>query len=678
MRLTHHLIRTSVAVISVLAVADLVGAPLSASAAASRHASASFVALPDSARAVGLASSGPYRSARLSVEVVLAPRDRAGLAAELAAVYDPGGPSYHRWLARGQFAARYAPTPATRAAVASYLNRNGLAVTSVASPFLVRAAGSSQRVAAAFQTTLRAYRSSRGTRYFANSTAVRLPSALAPDVLGVVGLASTVRLHPQITPPARSALTPPSRPAMASSGCQDTYPSRQELLGNLGELLQQYAGAPGCSGLTPSQLNSIYGAPRVGARAEGAGVKLAVFEQSGYRESDIGHWADTFYGSSYRPRLANINVDGGPLHPACPAGDTCPRFLNGYAADIEVDADIETELAIAPDAARILVYNSPGDTTGQTELDEFSLMASQDQASVINSSYGECEQQAGVALTQAENVIFEQLALQGQSMLSASGDDGAFDCLGTSNRKIVNVDDPPSQPWVTSVGGTSLERYNPRSNPRPAYPAGAETVWNPDNLCNTRAREGTKPGSFWCQRTGAGGGGSSQFWGMPFYQFGPGIINQYTSYGNGSTHCSLAVVGTPCREVPDISADADEYTGYSEYCTGGAHTNSICAEFDGIQPHGWFPIGGTSLSAPLWTAIVADRDSFTGQRTGNLNPLIYLIYNLSPRSYFHDITGVGRPQATATSNGLYPTLPGYDLATGIGTPRMAALITRTE
>jgi subtilase family serine protease len=125
--------------------------------------------------------------------------------------------------------------------------------------------------------------------------------------------------------------------------------------------------------------------------------------------------------------------------------------------------------------------------------------------------------------------------------------------------------------------------------------------------------------------------------------------------------------------VPDISADADEYTGYSEYCTGGVHTNSICAEFDGIQPHGWFPIGGTSLSSPLWTGIVADRDSFTMQRTGNLNPLIYLLYNLSPQSYFHDITGVGQLQATATSNGLYPTLPGYDLATGIGTPKMAAL-----
>jgi subtilase family serine protease len=324
------------------------------------------------------------------------------------------------------------------------------------------------------------------------------------------------------------------------------------------------------------------------------------------------------------------------------------------------------------------VYNSPGDETGQTSLDEFTKIAGDDAAASINSSYGECENMVGAAYAQAENTVFEQMALQGQSMFSASGDDGAYDCLGTSRSKIVNVDDPPSQPWVTSVGGTSLERDNPGSDSHPAYPANVETVWNPDNLCNADAHEGSKTGAFWCGRTGAGGGGSSQFWGMPFYQRGPGIINQYTAYGNGGTHCALAATGTPCRETPDISADADEYTGYSEYCTGGQHTpNSICAELDGLKPHGWFPIGGTSLSSPLWSAIIADADSFTGHRTGNLNPLIYLLYNLDPQRYFHDITGVGKLQSTATSNGLFPTVPGYDLATGIGAPKMAALITQS-
>jgi subtilase family serine protease len=55
-------------------------------------------------------------------------------------------------------------------------------------------------------------------------------------------------------------------------------------------------------------------------------------------------------------------------------------------------------------------------------------------------------------------------------MFSASGDSGAFDCLNTDGTTIANVDDPPSQPWVTSVGGTSLESFDPGTNQHPPYP----------------------------------------------------------------------------------------------------------------------------------------------------------------------------------------------------------------
>ena len=125
-----------------------------------------------------------------------------------------------------------------------------------------------------------------------------------------------------------------------------------------------------------------------------------------------------------------------------------------------------------------------------------------------------------------------------------------------------------------------------------------------------------------------------------------------------------------------MSANADEYTPYAEYCTGNANTPfSVCGTVQ-RQPAvpGWFGIGGTSLSSPLWSAIIADRDSFQGHRSGNINPLLYLLYNIAPSVYFHDITGAGRPP---TNNGLFPTTPGYDEATGIGTPNMAALITGT-
>jgi hypothetical protein len=52
---------------------------------------------------------------------------------------------------------------------------------------------------------------------------------------------------------------------------------------------------------------------------------------------------------------------------------------------------------------------------------------------------------------------------------------------------------------------------------------------------------------------------------------------------------------------------------------------------------------------------------------------MYLMYDTHPSRFFHDITGVGQ---TTNNNGLFPVTPGYDLATGIGTPIMDHLITR--
>jgi hypothetical protein len=163
---------------------------------------------------------------------------------------------------------------------------------------------------------------------------------------------------------------------------------------------------------------------------------------------------------------------------------------------------------------------------------------------------------------------------------------------------------------------------------------------------------------------------------MPSYQKGPGVINANTTVGNGTTQCSLAATGTPCREVPDISANADEFTPYAEYCTGSVDTSpptSVCTTFSGGQPvPGWFGIGGTSLSSPLVSAIIADRDSFMGHRNGNINSTLYRQYQVAPSFYFHDVTGAGH---IAKNNGLFPAVPGFDLATGIGTIKMTPFIT---
>jgi hypothetical protein len=257
----------------------------------------------------------------------------------------------------------------------------------------------------------------------------------------------------------------------------------------------------------------------------------------------------------------------------CPAGDSCSANFNGFAGDIEVDADIEMQLAIAPDVKNLIVYNAPNDQTGQTSLDEWTAIANADQAESVSSSWAVCENDVTSGYVQAENTVFEQMAMQGQSTFGAEGDTGAFSCIRSDGTTITNVLDPPSQPFVTSVGGTSLESANPGENEHPAYPSGVESAWNTGALCSNAAPAAANDnhgGFFWCAFTGAGGGGSSQWWGRPFYQHGPGVNNPNTTTGNGTTQCALAKQGMPCREDPDVSANADEFTPYAEFCTANA------------------------------------------------------------------------------------------------------------
>jgi kumamolisin len=576
----------------------------------------SYLGAPDAIDA------GPYSASEMGIEVVLQPSNATSMSRELAALYDPSSPSYHHWLARGSFAGRFAPSASVRASVVRFLRRSGLRMAESSSPFLVRAVGSSSQVAAAFSTTIDNFTAPDGQSFFSDTAPARVPADLAASVAGVIGLADTAEEHP-MDMAAASVKVPVSH----------------------------YGGGPFGSGLTPSQIDGIYdagAAVSAGARGQGKGVTMAVFELSGYTSADITTYARRFFGRNYRPSLVNVDVDGGPITPRCPLGDVC-HHRNDYGGDIEVEADVETQIAVAPRAKAIVVYDAPNDKTGQTSVDEYLKIASDDLADSISTSWGLCELDYGAATAVAENVAFTQMAMQGQSITAASGDNGAFDCLqdGTSNAKDIAVDDPSSQPLVTAVGGTSLEGFDPGSDPHPAYPTGTETVWNDLDGCN-----GTPQGLISCVRFGAGGGGVSVFWPRPSFQKGPGVRPLKN------------------REVPDVSANADEATPYAEFCTGSPTTNSDCAGFGG----GWFGIGGTSLSSPLWAAIIGDTVGFDGARLGTATMTLYPLFQSDDATYFHDITGVGQIE---NNNGHYPVTAGYDMATGIGTPDIGAIVTES-
>jgi hypothetical protein len=122
------------------------------------------------------------------------------------------------------------------------------------------------------------------------------------------------------------------------------------------------------------------------------------------------------------------------------------------------------------------------------------------------------------------------------------------------------------------------------------------------------------------------GGGVSAYETEPFYQ-----VSYNVPGANGK------------RAVPDVSYDADPYTGFPVYDTTpyGGQT-------------GWFQVGGTSAGAPQWAAIQS-----LGETASN-NNFYQDAKSSSYPYYFRDIT--------AGSNGEYYATTNYDLVTGLGSP----------
>src|SRR5262249_30918800 len=121
---------------------------------------------------------------------------------------------------------------------------------------------------------------------------------------------------------------------------------------------------------------------------------------------------------------------------------------------------------------------------------------------------------------------------------------------------------------------------------------------------------------------------------------------------------ALSAVGLSygMRTTPDVSLDGDPASGVAVYDSVAYNGQS-----------GWFQVGGTSAAAPAWAGLVAITDQ--GLAAGGKAPLsttqlLTQLYAL-PSTDFHDIV--------SGFNGYYAG-PGYDLVTGLGTPKANLLV----
>jgi hypothetical protein len=591
----------------------------------------------------GATRLGPVSpSATVSGAVVLQPREESALTSFISTLTDKHSAQFHHYLTPSAFAARFGPAPASIAAVEQQLRASGLTVTSVARDgLLVHFKAPASRVETAFRTGLARYRLASGAIGRARTAPLEVPASIAKYVTSVVGLDTTVKLRP-------------SGILRASMSARDTHlaakaPSFTHPAGSPTACADATGIAEEFGGLTDDQIANAYGVFGLyGAGDTGAGQHIAIFELEPFSTSDLQIFDTCYFGATQATamlgRVHRIDVDGGPEN----GGGSGESIL-----------DIQDVSAFAPGAS-IDVYEAPN--TSFASFDEYAKIVNDDVDQIVSTSWGICEQaiqEGSPGVQQAENLIFEEAAAQGQTVFSAAGDEGSNDCNAFRTTApaspVLSVDDPSGQPYVVSTGGTTIDDAT-----QPA----SEHVWN--------------DGAAW----GAAGGGISQSWPMPSWQLDskvPGVNNSTAvsaatafeaadlgdpSYAFCTSENSVGFLEDACREVPDVSASADEFTG---------GITIYIADFGG-----WNTIGGTSSAAPMWAGMLADvnesptcqANNATKSGVGFVNPLLYAVAS-NPTAYaasFNDIkTGNNDPYGDSN---LFQATTGYDMASGLGTPQL--------
>jgi pseudomonalisin len=529
---------------------------------------------PRATAARWLRAADPDESLDMSITLRLQQAD--ALAALIAAQQDPQSPQYHHWLTPEEFATRFAPSPDAYGAVVDWLQREGFAVRPRVSGLRIDFSGQVAHVERTFGVRMSHYRH-RGRTPLANENPPLLPAELIKSV-------DFVRLN--------------------------TIP--------LAEPLARVftAGAGLVNAMAPPDIYVAYDMRKLlDAGVNGTGQTIAVVARSDFNLSDVASFEQQFGVSIHNTPVKvfpSTNPGVGAPNGACQGiRNLRQREICIQGEEGEVLLDTQWASAMAP-GATVLVDISGADV----DVSLIDIVTNHPEAKTITMSFGACERLDPSDLILFGN-FYAQAATQGQTVLVATGDDGADDCQDGRGRSV-NV--LSSDPNVTAVGGTSLD---------PGFDAGgnatgyvSETVW--DDVIN-----------------GASGGGVSSLVSKPAYQSAPGVP------------------ADGFRDQPDVSFLASPSTaGFVMVIEGGVTV-----------------AGGTSGSTPSWAGIVALLNQ--GLHVDGSGPLNATLYDLGRKQYaengaavFHDIT-----QGNNSFDGVlgYGAGPGYDLASGLGTPDVGVL-----
>jgi len=306
-------------------------------------------------------------------------------------------------------------------------------------------------------------------------------------------------------------------------------------------------------------------------------------------------------------------------------GSYCTYSAYGETGDCTIQ---ECQDAVYPDP-------NPGGYKGQLQCGVYKP------TNVISISYGAGEGGWPDFYMKRQCNEWMKLALQGTTIVMSSGDSGVggIYCNGESGQ-IFEVDFASSCPYVLSVGSTEWDRFDNSTAPIP----------------------GQKLQEIATRRFASGGGFSNVF-PEPSYQreavsnyfdevkYSLNFTGYHEFVPNGDfTNVTEGVYHIGGRAYPDVGAVGDRQVVYSN--------------------GSWWLVGGTSLSAPVWGAVLTlvneERISAGKSTVGYIHPVIYQ----HPEA-FNDITIGSNPGCGSTG---FLAAKGWDPVTGLGSPNFPVLM----
>jgi subtilase family serine protease len=540
--------------------------------------------------------------------------NQSGLQNAVKAASNPASGSYGKYPSLSTLQSKYGASSSKRKGVVNAFKKQNVKATVDVTHLRVSATPTIGKAQKLFGTKWAVYKSKSGAHVALPVDTPKLPKGIKGNVDTVAG----VRL--QLSQGSSNAATvaafdggTPTRTGTPALGCTPTtFPS----------------AALSGSGLFPNQILTAYGiAPLQAAGVQGQGVRLAIVGEAPTPTADVNTFRSCFGTTGTSLKIHNA----GSIKPivessldAMVASTVAPK-LAGF--DLWVHALSESD--------------EDGDALGFLQLLAQPLQATTNGAklpNVISVSYGTCESKVSpytASVTMVERQLTATAAL-GITTVVAAGDTGSSACArGVSASKLTSSDKKPqaswpsTSPWVLAVGGTNLtlDADNAVASSGP---------WN----------DTVYPPPF--AKTAGGGGGQSTFEKRPWWQ------------------PAQSFASSKYRMVPDVAAFADESPGYPIVCSSGVKGCSGAGQTIAF-------VGGTSAAAPLVAGMVALWSQQARNqglpKPGFVPPLLYATAKRNPQAFLDVTTG---------GNALFggsccPARPGFDLATGWGSPMANAV-----